>query len=115
MTWDSMNESDNLESTSKGRTRSLVDSEVTGIMRASGLEVVEALSQMVVCAQSCPMQPSVGVLLGGLLILFCPHVRDDHGVFLGGGSASLRCRGVGFGAVLGNVSQFSTEQAQAVI
>ena len=45
-----MNESDNLESTSKGRTRSLVNLEVTRIMRELGLEVVEALSQTVVCA-----------------------------------------------------------------
>ena len=43
MTCESMNESDDPESTSEGRTRSLVDWEATGIMRELGLEVVEAL------------------------------------------------------------------------
>ena len=51
MKHESMNESDDLESTSVGRMRSFVGSEVTGIIRASGLDVMAvALSLRVVCA-----------------------------------------------------------------
>ena len=71
---ESMNESEDPESTRDISGVLGIDSEVTGIMRASGV-VMEALSVTVVCARMGDMQPSGGVGCWRLLNLFC--LLDD--------------------------------------
>ena len=65
----SMNESEDPRSTRDISGILGIDSEVTGIMRASGV-VMEALRVMVVCAQTGDTQPPGGVGCWRLLNLF---------------------------------------------
>ena len=69
-----MNESEDLKSMRDISGISGIDSEVTGIMRASGV-VMEALRVMVVCARMGDMQPPGGVGCWRLLNLFLPPQR----------------------------------------
>ena len=66
-----MNESEDPESTRDISGVSGINSEVTGIMRASGV-VMEALRVMVVCARTGDTQPPGGVGCWRLLNLFLP-------------------------------------------
>ena len=68
---ESMNESEDPESTRDISSILGIDSEVTGIMRASGV-VMEALRVTVVCAQTGDVQPPGGVGCWRLLNLFLP-------------------------------------------
>ena len=68
---ESMNESEDPESTRDISGISGIDSEVTGIMRASGV-VMEALRVTVVCARTGDVQPPGGVGCWRLLNLFLP-------------------------------------------
>ena len=65
-----MNESEDPESTRDINGVSGINSEVTGIMRVSGV-VMEALRVMIVCARMGDMQPLWGVGFWRLLNLFC--------------------------------------------
>ena len=65
------NESEDPESTRDISGVLGIDSEVTGIMRASGV-VMEALSVMIVCALTDEMQPLGGAGFWRLLNLFLP-------------------------------------------
>ena len=67
----SMNESEDPESTRDISGISGIDSEVTGIMGASGV-VMEALRVMVVCARMGDTQPPGGAGCRRLLNLFLP-------------------------------------------
>ena len=68
---ESMNESKDPKSTRDISCVSGIVSEVTGMMRVSGV-VMEALRVMIVCAQMDEMQPPGGVGLWRLLNLFLP-------------------------------------------
>ena len=68
---ESMNESEDPESTRDISGVSGIDSEVTGIMRASGV-VTEALRVTVVCARMGDVQPPGGAGCWRLLNLFLP-------------------------------------------
>ena len=67
----SMNKSEDPESTRDISGVLGIDSEVTGIMRVSGV-VMEALRVTVVCAQMGDMQPPGGTGCWRLLNLFLP-------------------------------------------
>ena len=68
---ESMNESEDPESTRDMSGVSGIDSETTGIMRVSGV-VMEALRVMVVCARTGDMQPLGGAGFWRLLNFFLP-------------------------------------------
>ena len=68
---ESMNKSEDPESTRDISSISGIDLEVTGIMRASGV-VIEALRVTVVCAQMGDVQPPGGAGCWRLLNLFLP-------------------------------------------
>ena len=68
---ESMKESEDPESTRDINGVSGINSEVTGIMRASGV-VMEALRVTVVCAQTGDTQPPGGAGCWRLLNLFLP-------------------------------------------
>ena len=71
---ESMNESEDPESTRDISGISGIDSETTGIMRVSGV-VMEALRVTVVCARMGDMQPPGGAGFWRLLNLFLPPRR----------------------------------------
>ena len=71
---ESMNESEDPESTRDINRVSGIDLEVTGIMRASGV-VMEALRVTIVCAQMGDTQPPGGAGCWRLLNLFLPPRR----------------------------------------
>ena len=104
----SMNESKDPESTRDISRVSGMVSDVTRMMRASGV-VMEALRVTIVCAQTDEMQPWGVRGVGGCSIFFCllhEGVLQLHDCGAGSGCDSRRFR-----AFFGNMPSFSTEQA----
>ena len=89
-----------------------IDSEVTRMMRASGV-VMEALRVMIVCAQTGDTQPPGCVGFWRLLNLFC--LLNEGLLQLRDGSMGSGCNSRRLWALPGDMPSFSAEQAKTVI